>query len=140
MANPTWPTGLPQLPLADGLDYTPPDNIISDEMDAATWAYPRWTGGHGTVTCRLILRPSQLWVLRQFVRETLRWTGRFDWVDFALPPHPSNVATYSFIREPRTTPRRNGMTWLTTLELRIHARPTGVFLLDISNDEQGLTT
>ena len=140
MANPTWPTGLPPWPLVEGLSYQPPDNIVADEMDAATWAYPRRTGALGTVSCKLILRPGQRWVLDQFHRVTLGWTKRFDWVDFQLPAHPSNVATYSFIRAPSYAPRRNGMTWLATLELRIHARPAGVFLLDISNEEQGLTT
>ena len=140
MANPAWPTGLPPMPLTEGLSYTPPDNIVQDEMDAATWAYPRRTGALGTVTCRLILRPGQLWVLQQFHQVTLRWVRRFDWVDFQLPLHPSNVATYSFIRKPQVTARRSGMTWLATLDLRIHARPSGVFLLDISNEEQGLTT
>lgn len=102
MANPTWPTTLPQ-PVLDSISYTPLNNTIRSQMDAGPAKMRRrFTAAGEDVTLVLMLTAEQKADLDTFIRVTLKDVLPFDWYEFRAAEQ--TVATYRFRQRPAYTP------------------------------------
>lgn len=100
MANPTWPSTLPQYPDDDGsATYAPlVQPVISTSMDTGAPKYRRrFTSVPETFTGAITLTSAQWATLQTFVVTTLADVGAFDWVDF----RSGATASYVFTQRPQ---------------------------------------
>lgn len=84
MANPSWPSTLPQEPFGnDDPTYTPKDNVLATQMQGGVVKRrPLFTAVPETLNVRLQLNPTQRQALRDFIKNTLGYVKPFTWVDF----------------------------------------------------------
>lgn len=116
MANPTWPTGLPQ-PIQDNTaQYAPlvDDQIRTSMETGAPKARRRTTYMPETFNCTLKLTGAQTGILNTFYATTLKSVGYFDWLDFRT----MTTATYQFTKRPTfACIQTRADAWLATLQL-----------------------
>lgn len=114
MANPTWPSTLPE-PVLDSISYSPWQNTIRSQMDSGPPKMRRrFTAAGEDVTVVLILTPAQKDALDTFIRTTLKDVLPFDWYEFRAAEQ--TVATYRFKQRPAYTPW-GAEYWQATLSL-----------------------
>ena len=113
MANPTWPSTLPD-PLARNPYFEPAfDNILKSPMDSgAIKRRPRSTSVSKVVQASFSLDADQCATLDTFVETTLGYSGPFDWRDV----RSGVTKTYGFITTPTYTPI-GGRLWRASFEL-----------------------
>ena len=80
---PTWPIGLPQRPLAEGLSGQPEPNVVSFTSDVgAEHLRRRATARRETIACQFIVTDAQRSQFLNFFRETLKdGTLTYEWQD-----------------------------------------------------------
>lgn len=100
MANPTWPSTLPQYPDDDGsAGYAPiADPIMKSDMDSGTVKYrKRATAIPEQFTGNITLDKTQLATFKTFWDTTIDLLKPFDWKDFRT----GDSATYMFTATPQ---------------------------------------
>ena len=120
MSNPTWPATLPE-PLARNPAFAPAfDNIRKSPMETGaikrrrrvTWVPEVFTG-------QVMLDAAQYATLRDFIEDTLAFTGSFDWTDWRT----DTTQTLAFLTLPTYKHEAAGY-WIASFELIQTARPT----------------
>lgn len=115
MANPTWPSTLPN-PLSSGAQVAPAvDNVITSSVETgAPKRRRRFTWVPDRITVSLSLTGAQVTTLNTFVRTTLADVLPFDWVD----PVTQGAKTWVFTKRPSYTADA-GMydSWTASVEL-----------------------
>jgi hypothetical protein len=99
VANPVWPTTLPQGPYQqdDGPDIQPQSNAIRTPMDVGPAKQRRrFTAVPSPITFNLLLSETEIAILDTFVQVTLLDVMPFDWIDFQT----GATATYRFMARP----------------------------------------
>lgn len=102
MANPTWPSTLPQYPLNDGsVKYQPLiQPVLTTDMETgAPKRRRRITYMPESCAANVILTGAQWAILDTFLKTTLKEVGAFDWKDF----RSNTTATYVFMTRPEPT-------------------------------------
>jgi hypothetical protein len=94
VANPVWPTGLPQEVYTDqGPTYTAQDNTVRSSVTSGPAKLRRrFTAVPSDVTVSLQLSEDEIAILETFVKDTLGEVLPFDWVKF----HTGEAAPYRF--------------------------------------------
>lgn len=112
----TWPTGLPQRPLADGFTESPQSNVVRSDMDVGPAKMRRrYTATVRTYSMELLLSTSQVATLETFYRTTLAEVDPFDWTDHRT----GSAASYRFRSPPAYTEAGAPDYWRTTLDLEV---------------------
>jgi len=136
---PSWPASLP-APLVSSCNYSSQTNVIQTAMDAgAGRRRRRFTAVPETVTFSLLLTRSQVQTLRDFASITLGDVLPFEWEEFRMPEGPTNRASYRFNARPGFVPAGSGDHWIASLDLELLTTADGRFLLDVSDENTGLT-
>lgn len=134
------------MPLVNPTDYAPANDMVLESQFAAGFkSRPRATFMPETLRLRLAMTRAQLYAFYWFERSTLRYVGKFDWIEFRDPAQ--GVATYS-ICNPRPThrPRRTERLWDVDVTLRVWTPFDGALLLGdgegdgLLSDDDGVTT
>lgn len=124
MANPPWPTSLPdiQYPAPDsGYQRQAVDPVLSTAMDVGPPKERRRSSAvHETVSLRVDMDEDQLATVRDFYESTLQRVNPFDWIDH----YDRTTATYVFTAKPQGTPLGLDETtgkywWSVQLQLRM---------------------
>lgn len=116
MANPTWPSTLPQAPLADNTtSYQAVNNSIRSNTEAGVAKVRRrFTAVATPVNCSLKLTQAQYATLITFYEVTVSDVLPFDWIDFRT----GGAATYRLIQRPQGNFQKGSINrWLVTLQL-----------------------
>jgi hypothetical protein len=116
VANPTWPSTLPQAPYQNGPVMKPASNTIRSQTDSgAAKMRRRYTAVPVEVRFMLYLTDAEIAILETFVITTLKDVLPFDWVDLATN---SGTATYRFLSRP-SKEWYAGDIWRVTLEMEM---------------------
>jgi hypothetical protein len=111
----TWPSSLPQIPLADSVSYVAHENSIRTQMEAGVAKLRRrYTAVGDDVTLAVMCTRAQVDTLQAFYETTLSVVGVFTWKHFRKPGWPD--ASYRFKAPPRFAPA-GGTVWKAELEL-----------------------
>lgn len=115
MANPTWPSSLPQYVFVQGFEEGGPDNVLHSAMDAGPpKTRRRFTAAYRPLDVIVALDASQAATFVTFVNTTLKdGSLPFDWVH----PRTQAAATLKFRGPYAIRPETGGKTWLATLNL-----------------------
>ena len=98
MPNPTWPSTLPDAPLAEGLQETFADTTLRSQTDMGpAKTRPRSTAGIGKITLAYYLTTAQYAVLKTFYQTGLAGGSlRFDMTH----PISSDTIACRFLKPP----------------------------------------
>lgn len=111
----TWPTGLPQRPLADGFAESPQSNVVRSDMDVGPAKMRRrYTAEVRVYSMGLLLTTAQVVTLETFYYTTLGCVDPFDWID-----HRTNAAASYRFRSPPSYSVAGPGYWRTTLDLEV---------------------
>lgn len=121
MANPTWPSTLPQKPLLSGLAEQTPNTAIRTSMETGpAKVRRRYTAGVRKFPVSFVLTAAQVATMDTFLQETIMSGALpFDWL------HPRTGAAVSFRVIPESADTLNTFTplgaglWQTSLNLEV---------------------
>ena len=118
MANPSWPTTLPDIQYpgaSSGYHRTADSGVIHTKMDAGPVKMRRrFTAVRETVDLQIDMTSGQLADLKTFYRDTLSKVLPFDWIDH----YTREPATYRFVSPYTVTPLATDM-WKVGLSLEL---------------------
>lgn len=102
MADYTWPANLPQSPLVDGFEETPPYEIVRTSMDAGpAKVRRRATSGVRRFQVQFIMTTTQMTIFDDFYVSTLsHGASRYDWDD----PRTEVSKEWRIVDRPRYSP------------------------------------
>lgn len=118
MAYATWPTTLPQAPLADSTTSAQPvSNAIRSNTEAGVAKMRRrFTAVATPFNCSIKVTSAQLATLRTFYKTTLLDVLPFTWVDFAT----GAAANYRFIQRPQESFVQGSVDrWIVAMQLEV---------------------
>lgn len=110
----TWPSGLPQKPLAEGFAEQPQPNILRSDMDVGPAKMrKRYTSVIRVYGMELLLTTAQVATLETFYYTTLGCVDEFDWLDHRT----GAAASYRFRSAPSYSLAGAPGYWRTSLDL-----------------------
>ncbi len=113
----SWPTSLPQRPLADGFSETPPNLLVRSATDTGpAKARRRATAGVTKLKASFRLSPSQLATFRSFFASDLHGGNlSFSWTH----PVTGAVGAFRIVPPPSIEPIAAGIAWRVSLDLEL---------------------
>lgn len=118
MAN--WPTTLP-TPIASSVSYKPQKNntIRTDFPAGVDKVRRRFTAVAEDFTGRILVNQTQINILDDFHKLTLKEVLPFNWSDFRRPIGPANVRVYRFKAQPEYSRSDVPGEWFADLSLEM---------------------
>lgn len=117
MANPSWPTSLPQYVLQSGYNEEPLESVIRTPVEGGnTKSRRRFTGKFMKFDVRLMMTEAQAVTFEDFYWNTLKaGTLPFEWVH----PRTRSAKTMKLLAPPKASSSDGNFTYSLRLEMKL---------------------